>query len=120
MLQILDASLLQHLNQIIVSFPGVFRAGMLGASWSRDASKGWTVFCVCDLTQQRGLHRDADRQDVLVDQLDWPRPVRDLVVKVVGQPRSLQLQLLGLQGRLCRRLCGGKGDMKKKQLIDRV
>lgn len=48
------------------------------------------------------------RQDVLVDQLDGPRTVGDLVVEVVGQPGALQLQLLGLQGRLCRRLYRGR------------
>lgn len=56
-------------------------------------------------TQQGVLQRAADGQDVLVDQLDGPGPVGDLVVEVVGQPRSLQLQLLGLQGRLGGRLC---------------
>lgn len=55
---------------------------------------------------QRGVHGAADGQDVLVNQLDGTRSVGDLVVEVVGQSRSLQLQLLGLQGRLCRRLCG--------------
>lgn len=69
--------------------------------------------CASAVTQQRGLQRAADRQDVLVDQLDGTGPVRDLVIEVVGQPRPLQLQLLGLQGRLCWRLCGGRRKERK-------
>lgn len=61
---------------------------------------------VCVVTQW-GVHRAADGQDVLVNQFDGTWSVGDLVVEVVGQSRSLQLQLLGLQGRLCRRLCVG-------------
>lgn len=60
----------------------------------------------CVVTQQWVLQGAADRQDVLVNQFDGTRSVGDLIVEVVGQSRSLQLQLLGLQGRLCRRLCG--------------
>lgn len=56
-------------------------------------------------TQQGVLQGAVDGQDVLVDQLDGTRSVGDLVVEVVGQTRSLQLQLLGLQGRLGGGLC---------------
>lgn len=62
------------------------------------------------------VHGAVDRQDVLVNQFDGARPVGDLVVEVVGQPRSLQLQLLGLQGRLCRRLCAGHSGTTWKQI----
>lgn len=65
-----------------------------------------TSVCVCVVTQW-GVHRDVDGQDVLVNQFDGTRSVGDLVVEVIGQSRSLQLQLLGLQGRLCRRFCRG-------------
>lgn len=61
--------------------------------------------CGAVVTERR-VHGAADGQDVLVHQLDGARPVGDLVVEVVGQSRSFQLQLLGLQGRLCRRLWG--------------
>ena len=59
--------------------------------------------CECALHTQEAV--DGHGQDVLVDQLDGSWPVGDLVVEVVGQPGSLQLQLLGLQGGLRRRLC---------------
>lgn len=60
-------------------------------------------------TEQCVLHGAGHRQDVLVNQFDGPRPVGDLIVEVVGQSGSLQLQLLGLQRGLCGRLCGGQG-----------
>lgn len=59
--------------------------------------------CECPLHTQEAV--DGHGQDVLVDQLYGPWPVGDLVVEVVGQPSSLQLQLLGLQGGLGPRLC---------------
>lgn len=43
-------------------------------------------------------------QDVLLHQLHGTGPLRDLFVEVVGQPRSLQLQLRGLERRLRVRL----------------
>lgn len=37
------------------------------------------------------------REDVLVDELDWTRAVGDLIIEIISQTGSLQLQLLGLQ-----------------------
>lgn len=54
---------------------------------------------------QRWVHRAADGQDVLVNQFDGTWSVGDLVVEIIGQSCSLQLQLLGLQRRLCWCLC---------------
>lgn len=39
-----------------------------------------------------------------MDQLHGPRPVGDLIVQIIGDASSLQLQLLGLERRLRRRL----------------
>lgn len=50
---------------------------------------------------QAGLHR----QDILLHQLHGARPLRDLLIEVICQPGSLQLQLLGLEGGLSRGLC---------------
>lgn len=53
---------------------------------------------------QAGLHR----QDVLLHQLHGARPLCNLFIEVIGQPGSLQLQLLGLERRLSRGLYRGR------------
>lgn len=58
---------------------------------------------------QAGLHR----QDILLHQLHGARPLCNLLVEVIGQPGSLQLQLFGLEGRLSRGLCHERTECRR-------
>lgn len=60
---------------------------------------------------QAGLHR----QDILFYQLHGARPLCDLFIEVIGQPGSLQFQLLGLERRLSRGLYRGREGVQKDE-----
>ena len=66
----------------------------------QPSSRGAALLLAVCVVWRTGQGVQHHGQDVLVDQLDGPGPVGDLVVEVVGQPGPLELQLLGLEGRL--------------------
>lgn len=68
------------------------------------------------LSTQWWEHRAADGQDILMNQFDGTGPVGDLVVEVVGQSCSFQLQLLSLQRRFCWRFYRGNNIEIKLEL----
>lgn len=49
------------------------------------------------LTYDGLFNAGVNGQDVFMDQLHGPRPVGDLIVQIISEPGSLQLQLLGLK-----------------------